>query len=190
MISWIFSAIALGAALTATLVQGMRRAILSLWIAGIATGCIFLTVGAETLAVIQWIISTLVAIALFFFAVMFGEYESKQPELAHEKRSLREKLDRKTVVSALIATVIGAAFALIIYLGSSDLSVGQAPTPAAGNDLASLGKVMVENHIISLEVLALTLFLILVGGGVVARPESSGDGNEKNVTSPSGGNPC
>jgi NADH:ubiquinone oxidoreductase subunit 6 (subunit J) len=62
--------------------------------------------------------------------------------------------------------------------------------PAAGNDLASLGKVMVENHIISLEVLALTLFLILVGGGVVARPESSGDGNEKNVTSPSGGNPC
>jgi NADH:ubiquinone oxidoreductase subunit 6 (subunit J) len=41
------------------------------------------------------------------------------------------------------------------------------------NDLASLGKVIVENHIVSLEVLGLTLFLVLVGGGVVARPEAT-----------------
>ncbi|MFL5812040.1 MAG: NADH-quinone oxidoreductase subunit J [Bdellovibrionia bacterium] len=187
MISWVFSAIALGATLTATVVQGMRQAILSLWIAGLAMGCIFLTVGAETLAVLQWIISTLVAIALFFFAVMFGEYESQQ----REKRSLRQMLNRKVIVSTLIATAIGAAFAAIIYLGSADLPGGPIPAPAAGNDLASLGRVMVENHIISLEVLALTLFLILVGGGVVARPES-GDresGDNKSETQ-SGGESC
>jgi NADH:ubiquinone oxidoreductase subunit 6 (subunit J) len=183
MISWIFSAIALGAALTATVVQGMRQAILSLWIAGLAMGCIFLTVGAETLAVLQWIISTLVAIALFFFAVMFGEYESEQ----REKRSLRQMFNRKLIVSTLIATTIGAAFAAIIYLGSADLPGDQIPAPAPGNDLASLGKVMVENHIITLEVLALTLFLILVGGGVVARPESP-EAPESSTSS--GGEPC
>jgi NADH:ubiquinone oxidoreductase subunit 6 (subunit J) len=182
MISWAFSAIVLGAALTATVVQGMRQAILSLWIAGLAMGCIFLTVGAETLAVLQWIISTLVAIALFFFAVMFGEYESQQ----RENRSLRQMLNRKAIVSTLIATAVGAAFAAIIYLGAADLPGGQIPAPAAGNDLASLGRVMVENHIITLEVLALTLFLILVGGGVVARPETG----DKDASTQSGGEPC
>lgn len=167
MISWIFSIIALGGALTATVVQGMRRATLALWITGLAMGCLFLTVGAETLAILQWIISTLVAIALFFFAVMFGEYESKKDEQV----PFYKTLNRKTVVSAIIATVIGLAFAAIIYLGASDFPASPTPAPAAGNDLASLGKVIVENHILSLEVLALTLFLILVGGGVVARPE-------------------
>ncbi len=169
MISWIFSVIALGGALTATAVQGMRRAILALWITGLAMGCVFLTVGAETLAILQWIISTLVAIALFFFAVMFGEYESEKREHA----PFYKTLNRKMVVSAIIATVIGLAFAAIIHLGASDFSIAQTPAPASGNDLASLGKVIVENHILSLEVLALTLFLILVGGGVVARPEST-----------------
>ncbi len=188
MISWIFSAIALGAALTATVVQGMRRAILSLWITGLAMGCLFLTVGAETLAIIQWIISTLVAIALFFFAVMFGEYESedKQPD----SLPFYKKLDRRTLVSAIIATVIGAAFAVIIYLGANDFPSNLGEGSAQGGDLASLGKVMVENHILSLEVLALTLFLVLVGGGVVARPESGPGLNKEPSSSNSRGEPC
>jgi NADH:ubiquinone oxidoreductase subunit 6 (subunit J) len=165
MLSWIFSAIALGAALTATVVTSMQRAILSLWIAGLAMGCLFLTLGAETIAILQWIISTLVAISLFFFAVMFGEYEreTKSPTL----------FNRKFIVSMILATALGAAFAFIIYLGANELSGGPAITTNQVNDLASLGKVIVENHIVSLEVLGLTLFLVLVGGGVVARPEAT-----------------
>jgi NADH:ubiquinone oxidoreductase subunit 6 (subunit J) len=164
MLSWIFSVIALGAALTATVVTSMQRAILSLWIAGLAMGCLFLTLGAETIAILQWIISTLVAIALFFFAVMFGEYERET-----KNQSL---FNRKFIVSMILATVLGAAFAFIIYLGASEFPSGQILTTNQVNDLSSLGKVIVENHIVSLEVLGLTLFLVLVGGGVVARPES------------------
>lgn len=185
MISWIFSAIALGGALTATVVQGMRRATLALWITGLAMGCLFLTMGAETLAILQWIISTLVAIALFFFAVMFGEYESEKCEHV----PFYKTLNRKMVASGIIATVVGLAFAAIIYLGASDFPVSQTPAPAQGNDLASLGKVMVENHILTLEVLALTLFLVLVGGGVVARPESA-ENNPTSTSGSSGGEPC
>ena len=32
---------------------------------------------------------------------------------------------------------------------------------------------MIGNHLISLEVIALTLFLVVVGGGIVARPEGT-----------------
>jgi NADH:ubiquinone oxidoreductase subunit 6 (subunit J) len=182
MISWIFSIIALAAALTATFVVGMRRAILSLWITGLAMGCLFLTMGAETLAILQWIISTLIAIALFFFAVMFGEYESEQGT----QQTLKQLLNRKFIVSMIIAIVVGGAFAAVIHLGAADFPAGPVAQPERANDLAALGKVLVENHMLSLEVLALTLFLVLVGGGVVARPES-GDGKSE---SQSGGKPC
>jgi NADH:ubiquinone oxidoreductase subunit 6 (subunit J) len=187
MISLIFSAIALSAALTATLVRGMRRAILSLWITGLAMGCLFLTMGAEALAILQWIISTLVAISLIFFAVMFGEYE--QDEKQTISLSSIRKFDRRNVVLMVIAILFGAAFSAIIYLGAGELSGNAIPAPSQGNDLTSLGKILVENHMLSLEVLALTLFLVLVGGGVVARPES--DPNETaSGASNSGGKPC
>jgi NADH:ubiquinone oxidoreductase subunit 6 (subunit J) len=44
--------------------------------------------------------------------------------------------------------------------------------PAQGNDLFSIGKVLTDHHLLALEVLAMTLLLVLVGGGAVARPES------------------
>jgi NADH:ubiquinone oxidoreductase subunit 6 (subunit J) len=37
--------------------------------------------------------------------------------------------------------------------------------------LASLGKTLVEQHFLSLELLGFTLFLTLVGSGVIARAE-------------------
>jgi NADH:ubiquinone oxidoreductase subunit 6 (subunit J) len=170
MIAWIFSAIALGAALIATFVNSMRVAILSLWLAGLAMGGLYLTLGAETLAVLQWIASTLIAISLFFFAVMFGEYEKPA-----RFRSTEPGEKRKTAFLIGIASALGAAFASVIYVGASEFPQSVAAFSKLGNDLASIGRIMVENHMLSLEVLGLTLFLILVGGGVVARPESSSD---------------
>ena len=171
MIGILFSAIALGAALVASFVNGMRTAILSLWIAGLAMGCLYVTLGAESLAVIQWIVSTLVAISLFFFAVMFGEYEKESNEAPGESL-----LSRKKIFVLGIAIVLGLAFAAIIYLGATEFPQDIPSLPKAGNDLAALGRTMVENHMLSLEVLGLTLFLILVGGGVVARPEPKVEG--------------
>src|SRR5688500_17716981 len=76
MMGWIFAGVTLAAALMATFVGHMRRAILALWVAGLGVGGMYLTVGAEFLAIIQWIVSTLVTISFVFFAVMFGEYNS------------------------------------------------------------------------------------------------------------------
>jgi NADH:ubiquinone oxidoreductase subunit 6 (subunit J) len=166
MICWIFAAIAIGAAGTATVMENMRRAAIALWIAGCAVGGIFLTLGVETLAIVQWILATLSAISFIFFSVMFGEdgETAKVP-------------DRKKLIGYGIAAVIGICFAGVIYFGAGNFEVDLS-LPSQGNDLYSLGKVLTDHHLLALEVLALTLLLVLVGGGSVARPET-GNGDSQ-----------
>lgn len=163
MILWFFSLITLGAAGIAALVRDARRGTLALWVAGLSVGCIYLTLGAEVLAIIQWMISTLVAIAFAFFGVMFGEYGSQSP-------SESKKAHRRYLLSGL-SLMIGVGFSALIWVGGGQTPSDLLAIPNSGNDIVALGKSLTENHLLSLEVLALTLFLVLIGGGVVARPE-------------------
>jgi NADH:ubiquinone oxidoreductase subunit 6 (subunit J) len=177
MICWIFSSIVLGAAATAALAPRMRTAILALWVAGLFMGCVYLSLGAETLAVIQWIISTLVAISLFFFAVMFGEYERKESFMSYLNGALT--LDRARILSLTMALILAVGFAFMIFLGASQVTPEMLALPKEKNDLTTIGIVLTKNHLLSLEVLSLTLFLILVGGGVIARPLTLPRGEEE-----------
>lgn len=161
MMNWVFSGITLAAVLMATFVGHMRVAILSLWVAGLGVGAVYLTLGAEFLAIVQWIVSTLVTISFLFFAVMFGEYH--QPEKTREI-----KKDLFVQISAL---VLGCVFAVMLGLISSNLPTGPQTEFADGSDLKIVGRLLTQENLLSLEVLALTLFLVLVGGGVVARYE-------------------
>lgn len=138
-------------------------------------GCVYLTIGAETLAVIQWLTSTMVAISIFFFTVMFGEYERKESFLVKFHGGWR--LDRARTLTLVMALLLSVGFAFMFFLGAAQISPEMLDLPKEKNDLASLGVVLVRNHLLSLEVLSLTLFLILVGGGVIARPQPKGSEN-------------
>lgn len=166
MIFWIFSAIMLVAGLIAALAENMRRATLALWVAGLSMGGIYLTLGAEMLAIVQWIVSTLVAISFIFFAAMFGEYPSPEGESEF-------KMDRKKALSVGGALLIGFGLAAVVYFGGNELPKELLSIPKEGNDISAIGRMVTDNHFVSLEVLALTLFLALIGGGVIARPEKA-----------------
>jgi NADH:ubiquinone oxidoreductase subunit 6 (subunit J) len=163
MMGWIFAGITLSAVLMATFVNHMRRAILALWVAGLGVGAMYLTVGAEFLAIIQWIVSTLVTISFVFFSVMFGEYNAPKTPIKSEG-----------ILMIIVPLLLGGAFAAVIWLGSAGLPES-ALVPAEGlTDLALVGRKLTQENLLSLEVLALTLFLVLVGGGVIARSERRG----------------
>lgn len=49
-----------------------RRAVICLWVGQLASGAILLSAGAETLAVLLWVASTLVAAVYFFHADLLG----------------------------------------------------------------------------------------------------------------------
>ncbi len=160
MMGFVFAIITLFAVILATFESQLRRAILALWVAGVGVGAIYLTVGAEFLAIIQWIVSTMVTISFLFFAVMFGEYNAPPEEKKGKGRLL-----------VVLAVILGAVFSAIIGLGSSHLPEGTLKLVSQADGLGVLGRKLTRDHLLSLEVLALTLFLVLVGGGVVARSE-------------------
>ncbi len=160
MTIWVFMMITVLASALAAFSSDKRRAILFLWLAGLGAGCVFLAVGAELLGVAQWIVSTLVAVSFLFFASMFGEYH--QP--------VDVSLAKKTVDLAL-PVAIGAIFSYVIWLGVRGVPTEPVTTLSDGTDLVAVGRSMLQHHLLSLEVLALMLFLVLVGTGVIARPE-------------------
>lgn len=161
---WICSSITLVAAIFATLAGDLRASILALWLAGLGTGGIYLSVGAELLAVVQWIISTLLTVGFLVHAVTYGEYG-----LADSRTK------SKRVLAAVFPAIVGIAFAGMIGLGASHLPVARLFEPAAGPDLAGFGKALVGKHLLSLELLVLTLFMVVVGAGVIARPDARED---------------
>ncbi|HLE00148.1 MAG TPA: NADH-quinone oxidoreductase subunit J [Bdellovibrionota bacterium] len=176
MIHWAFAFVTVAGGLAATFAGGLRLGVLSLWVAGLGIGAIYLTLGAELLAVIQWIISTMVSISFVFFSVMFGEYGAGNGNSKTRRTGL--------IFGASLG--LGLAFAAVIWLGAGTLPENMLVIPQAGNDLRSLGKKISEEHFLSLEVLALTLFTVLVGGGVIARPQAGQDDTVEESQKPNG----
>ena len=165
MMPWIFIGITFSAALIATFVRQMRRAILALWVASLGIGGLYLTLGAEFLAIVQWVMSTLTTISFIFFSVLFGEYNTPPGRT--------DRTGRKDILRTVLSIVLGCGFTAIIWLGAQSLPEGSLLFPSHAADVAVLGRTLTQDHLLSLEVLALTLFLVLVGGGVVARSEGS-----------------
>ena len=162
MIFVLCAVITIAGAVAATFMDDVRRAILALWISGLGVGGLFLSSGAEMLAIIQWIISTLGVLSFIFYSVMFGEYHLK------DTRPLKPKL-----ISVILPVLGGSAFTALIWTGTRDLP-RLSEGVAGPQDMAALGKLLTENHLVSLEVLGLSLLLTIVGSGVIARTEGGG----------------
>jgi NADH:ubiquinone oxidoreductase subunit 6 (subunit J) len=172
MIFWTCGAISLGGALAAAFSRNMKAAILALWVAGLGAGGMFLALGAEMLGVVQWLVSTIIALAFVFYAVMFGEY-GKESSTEPRGRSL---------LRLVLPIFAGIALAAVVMFGAKELAhvsdpaqVVQGPLaiPAkgSGQDLVAMGRALAHDNLVSIEILALLLFLTVIGAGVITRPE-------------------
>lgn len=160
--SWIFAILALIAATLATLAQDLKYSILCMWLAGLGVGAIFLTVDAEFLGIIQWIISTLVAISFVFFAVMFGDFESS-----------KEKKESRNYLLTFCSVALGLVFSGLVWLATDKNFTDDASKVTTVIDVKTIGKTLVSTHFLSLEILTMTLFLVLIGCGAITKIEKS-----------------
>jgi NADH:ubiquinone oxidoreductase subunit 6 (subunit J) len=155
----LFSVITVLAAALAVVFSDMRKVVVAAWVAGMGAGALFLSYGAEYLAIVQWIIATLGAISFLVYASLLGGYG------VLDDRPRREK-----VFDAMPAALIGGCFFAIVtvaVLGKSTPLDGPAP------ELVDIGKSLVEKHVVSLELIGLLLLAALIGVGVIARPEET-----------------
>jgi NADH-quinone oxidoreductase subunit J len=162
--SWVFAVLALLSAAFATLSQNLKYSILCLWITGLGIGAIFLTINAEFLGIIQWIISTLVAISFIFFAVMFGDFGSN------------ERRQRRPIYLSVWSLLIGMGFSAVIWLATSGLPVRETTEKFTEIDIKKIGMGLVNTHFLALEVLTMSLFIVLIGCGSITKIEK---GNSK-----------
>lgn len=158
-----FAVLAVVSAALAMIFSDSRRVILSAWVSGMSVGALFLSYGAEYLAVIQWVVGTLIAISFLVFATMYGEYGSL------DARTPRERL-----FDAIPSVLAGAAFFAMIALAVHDFSEStSAEGPTGPNDLVAVGIALGQRHWVALELLGFMLVAVLIGAGVISRPEES-----------------
>ena len=129
-----------------------RSGIVSLWGCGLGVGGIFLSFEVEFLAILTWCVSSVVAAMLLYLVALFGE--------SKKSSSLKRWIPG---VGVLVVS------ALILLLGSKNLDSGL--VEIRSSDLYLLGTELIQGQFIALEVLLLTLFLTIVGTGVIMRPD-------------------
>lgn len=156
-----FAAFAVGSALGATLSENLRLATLFLWLAGIGVGGVYLSLGAELLAIVQWIVATLVGISLLFHSIMFGVRKGGVPW-----------------TRLALALVVAGGFVAALLPGMAGLSAGGGgATDASG--LSSIGARLAGRGLLALEGLGLTLFLGIMGAGILSRPVTETEEEEE-----------
>ena len=158
---------------TACLSSSPARAILALWVAGLGAGGLYLSVGAEYLAWVQWVVGTLVTVSLIFYAV---SCDPGPPPSRSGGTPLGPPFRRGVFWSSpgfgLQALICGSLFTGLVYWSASSLEATRLPNPVVEplwSPLARLGVQLSGPHLVAVEVLGLTLFLVVVGGGVIAR---------------------
>ncbi len=176
MTVWVFALGTLSAALFAVFERNIRRATLAVWLAGLGAGAIAMTLGAETLAIVQWVVSTLVALSFLFFVAMLGE----------DGETRGRPMSRREIGMLAGSILIGAGFVGMIAFGTYHLGLTVDMNAVHGADLQGLGKALTGPHVLSLEIVGLTLLFVLIGGGIIARPEKpdAGDSEPEGATRP------
>jgi NADH:ubiquinone oxidoreductase subunit 6 (subunit J) len=159
-IFWICGALMLLASLVATFAGDVRVSILALGLAGLAAGGLHLSLGAELLAVIQWIVSTLITLALLTYSVTYGEFGVQDA---------RKKSQR--AIDALFPVLLGGTLTGVIWLGTRHLPIAGVVEVGPPEGIAKVGRALLDGHILSLELLAVLLLLVIVGSGVLSRPD-------------------
>ncbi len=141
----------------AALATSIKRSILFLWLCGLMLGACYLTIGAEFMAVVQWILSTLLYHTFVFYSQMFrGDYRT--PDWV--------KLGLSTVISTVMLTGV--------YFGLRDAPL-TFESQRDGQSLSMIGNYLLSDQLISIELISLSLFLVIVGVGVLGKRQGDHD---------------
>jgi NADH:ubiquinone oxidoreductase subunit 6 (subunit J) len=169
-----------GGAVCSLFFEDMRRAAVSVWVAGLGAGAVEMALGAEVLAVTQWILSSVALVVFILFSVTFGEYRSRSTEEVTTAPQGKPALESRAwrLARAFGPVLLGGAFMGVVFYGYLPLERRAASTMKVsllgsfpGGDIRAVAQALLRENFVSLQIVALILLLVVVGAGVVSRPE-------------------
>lgn len=142
-------------AVGAALMTQLRGAIICLWLCSLSVSGMFLSLGAEYLAVLVGLLATLLATVFVFHTELFGR---------------RERVPNWLI--AVIAFIVGDAFVVVVWSCVHTLGTGfHTPVAVQAPSLVEIGKYLVTEQFLSLQIMAIIMLTVIVGLGVISRPE-------------------
>lgn len=142
--------VCLGSALLVTFSSHRQRVGISLWLCGMSAGGMFLSVGAEFIAMIQWTLSTVLGMLYLFYSSLF---------LPSEKKS-----SSTWVMSVVILLLVSMGIFLFALKGIDQFQLKKTAT-----GLGTLGRRMISQYGIHIHLLALTVFVVIIGTAQISR---------------------
>lgn len=160
------------AAFLASFLENRRHVVFAFWVTGLGVGSIYLILGAEWVAVIQWIVSTLATMNFIFFSVVSGEfYADKKFRLPYHKKIHTFKFQkfREHCLLTVLAWFLGAAFVgTVVFCVKKIVFLPQELPYSGENDLNLIGRVLTQEYLLSLQLLGVLMLITLVGSSVIA----------------------
>lgn len=148
-----FFTAALSVALVGVVLRSVRASLICVWASAFFAGAAFLALGAEFLAIVQWIVSSVCTLGFLFFELMFGN------ENAWSSKTKRYD----AVAAALIALIFAATLVLTMQKQGTGV--------LDHVSMLDLGRAMLRRYFLLIQVLAVVLLVSVVGIGVIARAE-------------------
>ena len=152
-----FGVLAWGGAILSVSTRVPKRMAWGFSFCGIAVGAVYLSLGFETLAFIQWFLTFILSLAFSVYSYLFVD----EPKETSWKVIVRDQ-------------VIPGALVLLL---SIIITLGAHSTILAFNDfqrmegVAAFGRRLIREHLFAILLMGVILFLCIVGVGVLGRPE-------------------
>lgn len=129
---------------------------------------LYACLGADFLAAVQLVVYAGGVIILMLFAIMLTGGSGDQPNrFGFEK--VPSMGNKQTFTVAIVAMII-AGLVSIKILASYMHSYSEGELPALSGTTATLGKMLITDHVLAFEISSVLLLGALIGASVIARP--------------------
>jgi NADH:ubiquinone oxidoreductase subunit 6 (subunit J) len=153
----IFGVLSWGGALLSVGTRVPKRMAWGFSFCGISVGAVYLSLGFETLAFVQWFLTFILSLAFSVYSYLFVD----EPKETSWKVIMRDQVIPGALVLLLsVIVTLGAHTAILAF---SDFQRMEG--------VAAFGRRLIQEHLFAILLMGVILFLCIVGVGVLGRPE-------------------
>lgn len=158
------AAFILGFAVLVVSTQNTVHSVLFLVLNFLFVAALYVTLGAEFLAVIQVLVYAGGIVVLYLFVVMLVNL--KRPPEQHQDRRRQGRL-----AMALSGAVLAELAAILLYSFADVPAAGQTPVQVQGGNVETVGWLLYTDYLIPFELASILLLVAMIGAIVLAKRE-------------------